>query len=147
MKKVPILSLGNILALPFLICWSLSLRIRKHAFSRESVHVSHEPFIIISSNTCGRTRTWFLLCLFRILERRNHLLSQIEEVRRTRALQRASRRRHGGTEGQGLATVAIVGYTNAVCSSITGYCYDSIAIMLYSMISGSSKEKKFTLVF
>ncbi|KAI3969997.1 hypothetical protein MKW92_041649 [Papaver armeniacum] len=36
----------------------------------------------------------------RILERRNRLLLEIEE-------------RRGGTEGQGLATVAIVGYTNA----------------------------------
>lgn len=52
--------------------------------------------------------------IFRILERRSHLLAQIEEVRRTRALQRAARRRHGGLHGQGLATVAVVGYTNAV---------------------------------
>ncbi|KAH9664066.1 GTP-binding protein [Citrus sinensis] len=50
----------------------------------------------------------------RILERRSHLLSQIEEVRRTRAVQRAARRRHGGSDGRGLATVAVVGYTNAV---------------------------------
>lgn len=50
----------------------------------------------------------------RILERRRILLSQIEEVRRTRALQRAARKRHGGSDGQGLATVAVVGYTNAV---------------------------------
>lgn len=55
-----------------------------------------------------------LCCNLRILERRNHLLSQIEAVRRTRALQRASRKRRGGSNGQGLATVAIVGYTNAV---------------------------------
>ncbi|PIA25274.1 hypothetical protein AQUCO_12000018v1, partial [Aquilegia coerulea] len=54
----------------------------------------------------------------RILERRSHLLSEIEEVRRTRALQRASRRRHGGSEGQGLPTVAIVGYTNAGKSTL-----------------------------
>ncbi|MED6169399.1 hypothetical protein PIB30_021037 [Stylosanthes scabra] len=45
----------------------------------------------------------------RILERRNSLLSQIEEVRRTRALQRAGRKRHGGSFGKGLATVAVVG--------------------------------------
>lgn len=51
---------------------------------------------------------------FRILERRSQLLTQIEEVRRTRALQRAARRRHGGMHGQVLATVAVVGYTNAV---------------------------------
>lgn len=50
----------------------------------------------------------------RISERRNRLLSQIEEVRRTRALQRASRKRHGGSFGHGLSTVAVVGYTNAV---------------------------------
>ncbi|XP_043805015.1 GTP-binding protein At3g49725, chloroplastic isoform X2 [Manihot esculenta] len=50
----------------------------------------------------------------RILERRNHLLSQIEEVRRTRALQRAARKRHGGFQNKGLATVAVVGYTNAL---------------------------------
>lgn len=35
-------------------------------------------------------------------------------MRRTRALQRASRKRHGGSNGQHLATVAVVGYTNAV---------------------------------
>lgn len=50
----------------------------------------------------------------RISERRKFLLSQIDEVRRTRALQRASRKRRGGSHGQGLATVAVVGYTNAV---------------------------------
>lgn len=42
------------------------------------------------------------------------MLSQIEEVRRTRAVQRAARKRCGGSNGQGLATVAVVGYTNAV---------------------------------
>lgn len=41
-------------------------------------------------------------------------MSQIEEVRRTRALQRAARKRHGGSNGQGLVTIAVVGYTNAV---------------------------------
>lgn len=56
----------------------------------------------------------YICCNRRILERRSHLLSQIEEVRRTRALQRAARRRHCGLDGHGLATVAIVGYTNAV---------------------------------
>lgn len=54
------------------------------------------------------------ICLNRIQERRNRLLVQIEEVRRTRALHRSSRRRHGCPSGQGLATVAVVGYTNAV---------------------------------
>lgn len=48
------------------------------------------------------------------MERRSHLLTQIEEVRRTRAVQRAARKRRGGLDGQGLATVAVVGYTNAV---------------------------------
>uniref|UniRef100_A0A7N2MAJ6 Uncharacterized protein n=1 Tax=Quercus lobata TaxID=97700 RepID=A0A7N2MAJ6_QUELO len=42
-----------------------------------------------------------------------YLSSQIEEVRRTRALQHAARKRHGGSDGQGLATVAVIGYTNA----------------------------------
>ncbi|CAJ1971273.1 unnamed protein product [Sphenostylis stenocarpa] len=54
----------------------------------------------------------------RIIERRNYLLSQIEEVRRTRALQRAGRKRSGGSSGQGLATIAVVGYTNAGKSTL-----------------------------
>ncbi|KAK1323330.1 GTP-binding protein [Acorus calamus] len=45
----------------------------------------------------------------RIQERRSHLLTQIEEVRRTRALQRSSRKRHGGSGGLSLSTVAVVG--------------------------------------
>nr|KYP73301.1 hypothetical protein KK1_005921 [Cajanus cajan] len=61
----------------------------------------------------------------RILERRNYLLSQIEEVRRTRALQRAGRKRRGGSSGQGLATVAIVGYTNAGKSTLVSRLSDS----------------------
>lgn len=61
----------------------------------------------------------------RILERRNHLLSQIEAVRRTRALQRASRKRRGGSNGQGLATVAIVGYTNAGKSTLVSALSES----------------------
>ncbi|XP_027331092.1 GTP-binding protein At3g49725, chloroplastic [Abrus precatorius] len=61
----------------------------------------------------------------RILERRNYLLSQIEEVRRTRALQRAGRKRHGGSLGQGLATVAVVGYTNAGKSTLVSKLSDS----------------------
>ncbi|KAI3903454.1 hypothetical protein MKW98_032108 [Papaver atlanticum] len=61
----------------------------------------------------------------RILERRNRLLTEIEEVRRTRALQRASRKRRGGTEGQGLATVAIVGYTNAGKSTLVSTLSES----------------------
>ncbi|CAM8985166.1 unnamed protein product [Rhodiola kirilowii] len=54
----------------------------------------------------------------RIDERRNRLLAQIEDVRRTRALQRASRKRHGGSHGQELPTVAVVGYTNAGKSTL-----------------------------
>lgn len=61
----------------------------------------------------------------RILERRNHLYSQIEEVRRTRALQRASRKRHGGSNGQHLATVAVVGYTNAGKSTLVSALSDN----------------------
>ncbi|KAJ6813614.1 uncharacterized protein M6B38_142330 [Iris pallida] len=69
----------------------------------------------------------------RIHERRNHLRSQIEEVRRTRSLQRHARRRHGGSQGQSLATVAIVGYTNAGKSTLVSalsetdlYCDDRL---------------------
>lgn len=54
-------------------------------------------------------------CIIRILFLRNQLLSEIKEVRRTRAVQRAARKRHGDSNGQELPTVAIVGYTNAVC--------------------------------
>ncbi|KAK9284974.1 hypothetical protein L1049_024156 [Liquidambar formosana] len=61
----------------------------------------------------------------RILDRRNHLLSQIEDVCRTRALQRAARKRHGGSNGQGLATVAVVGYTNAGKSTLVSALSDS----------------------
>ncbi|KAG8642761.1 GTP-binding protein At3g49725, chloroplastic isoform X1 [Manihot esculenta] len=61
----------------------------------------------------------------RILERRNHLLSQIEEVRRTRALQRAARKRHGGFQNKGLATVAVVGYTNAGKSTLVSALSES----------------------
>lgn len=43
------------------------------------------------------------------------MLLEIKELRRTRALQRASRKRRGGSHGQDMQTVAIVGYTNAVC--------------------------------
>lgn len=52
---------------------------------------------------------------FRISERKKHLLYQIEEVRRTRAVQRAARKRRGCLDGEGLPTIAVVGYTNAVC--------------------------------
>lgn len=53
------------------------------------------------------------------------MLSQIEEVRRTRALQRAARKRRGGLEGQSLATVAVVGYTNAGKSTMISALSDS----------------------
>ncbi|XP_073065301.1 GTP-binding protein At3g49725, chloroplastic [Primulina eburnea] len=59
----------------------------------------------------------------RILDRRNKLLSEIEEVRRTRAVQRASRKRHGGS--QEIATVAVVGYTNAGKSTLVSALSDS----------------------
>lgn len=61
----------------------------------------------------------------RILERRNHLLSQIEEVRRTRAVQRAARKKRGGLDGRCLATVAVVGYTNAGKSTLISALSDS----------------------
>ncbi|KAF3320473.1 GTP-binding protein [Carex littledalei] len=61
----------------------------------------------------------------RIQERRNRLLVQIEEVRRTRALHRSSRRRHGCPSGQGLATVAVVGYTNAGKSTLVSALSDT----------------------
>ncbi|CAN1198586.1 GTP-binding protein At3g49725, chloroplastic [Linum perenne] len=56
----------------------------------------------------------------RILEKRSRLLSQIEEVRRTRALHRAARRRRGAVDSQPLTTVAVVGYTNAGKSTLVG---------------------------
>ncbi|TMW90471.1 hypothetical protein EJD97_015660 [Solanum chilense] len=69
----------------------------------------------------------------RILERRNQLLSEIKEVRRTRALQRAARKRHGGSDGQEIPTVAVVGYTNAGKSTLVSavsesflYCDDRL---------------------
>ncbi|KAE8735892.1 GTP-binding protein [Hibiscus syriacus] len=61
----------------------------------------------------------------RILERRNHLLFQIEEVCRTRAVQCAARKKRGGLDGQGLATVAVVGYTNAGKSTLISALSDS----------------------
>lgn len=54
----------------------------------------------------------------RIHERRIQLLSELQEVRRTRALQRAARKRHGSGHGRGLPIVAVVGYTNAGKSSL-----------------------------
>lgn len=41
-------------------------------------------------------------------------MAEIEDVRRTRAVQRAGRRKQGILDAPGLATVAVVGYTNAV---------------------------------
>ncbi|WJX59294.1 hypothetical protein P8452_44633 [Trifolium repens] len=61
----------------------------------------------------------------RVLERRSYLLTQIDEVRRTRAVQRAGRKRHGGSSGQRLATVAVVGYTNAGKSTLVSNLTDS----------------------
>ncbi|KAG5623773.1 hypothetical protein H5410_008991 [Solanum commersonii] len=69
----------------------------------------------------------------RILERKNQLLSEIKEVRRTRELQRAARKRHGGSDGQEIPTVAVVGYTNAGKSTLVSavsesflYCNDRL---------------------
>ncbi|KAL3525567.1 hypothetical protein ACH5RR_013939 [Cinchona calisaya] len=61
----------------------------------------------------------------RILERRNQLLSEIKEVRRTRAVQRAARKRHGGSDDDVIATVAVVGYTNAGKSTLVSELSDS----------------------
>ncbi|CAO2830444.1 unnamed protein product [Amaranthus hypochondriacus] len=54
----------------------------------------------------------------RISERRKRLLAEIEDVRRTRAVQRAGRRKQGILDAPGLATVAVVGYTNAGKSTL-----------------------------
>ncbi|KAK9749616.1 hypothetical protein RND81_02G138500 [Saponaria officinalis] len=54
----------------------------------------------------------------RISDRRKYLLGKIEEVRRTRAVQRAGRRKQGNLDDQTLATVAVVGYTNAGKSTL-----------------------------
>ncbi|KAL8472849.1 hypothetical protein ACS0TY_029897 [Phlomoides rotata] len=69
----------------------------------------------------------------RISERRLKLLSEIEEVRRTRAVQRVARRRQGGSPGQEIPTVAVVGYTNAGKSTLVSalsnrylYCDDRL---------------------
>ncbi|XP_030538933.2 GTP-binding protein At3g49725, chloroplastic [Rhodamnia argentea] len=61
----------------------------------------------------------------RISERWRVLESQIEEVRRTRASQRAGRKRHKDSHECGLATVAIVGYTNAGKSTLVGALSDT----------------------
>ncbi|GMH25191.1 hypothetical protein Nepgr_027034 [Nepenthes gracilis] len=61
----------------------------------------------------------------RISERRLRLLAEIDEVRRTRALQRNARKRRGGLDGQELPTVAIVGYTNAGKSTLVSVLSDS----------------------
>lgn len=61
----------------------------------------------------------------RILERRRVLESQIEEVRRTRASQRAGRKRHKDSHECSLATVAVVGYTNAGKSTLVGALSDT----------------------
>ncbi|CAN7060057.1 unnamed protein product [Brassica oleracea var. botrytis] len=55
----------------------------------------------------------------RIADRRLRLLSQIKEAQRTRLLQRAARKRQSGLEGKNLATIAVVGYTNAGKSTLT----------------------------
>uniref|UniRef100_A0A1J3HSM9 GTP-binding protein, chloroplastic n=1 Tax=Noccaea caerulescens TaxID=107243 RepID=A0A1J3HSM9_NOCCA len=55
----------------------------------------------------------------RISDRKLRLLSQIKEARRTRLLQRAARKRQGSLAGKSLATIAVVGYTNAGKSTLT----------------------------
>ncbi|CAI9111224.1 OLC1v1011397C1 [Oldenlandia corymbosa var. corymbosa] len=67
----------------------------------------------------------------RILERRNQLLAEIKEVRRTRAVQRAARKRDGRSAES--ATIAVVGYTNAGKSTLVSklsnsqlYCDDRL---------------------
>ncbi|EYU44525.1 hypothetical protein ABFS82_08G061400 [Erythranthe guttata] len=69
----------------------------------------------------------------RILDRRKKLLSEIKEVRSTRAIQRAARRRQGSSPGQEIPTVAVVGYTNAGKSTLVSalsntylYCDDRL---------------------
>lgn len=54
----------------------------------------------------------------RILDRRQKLLSEIADVRRTRATQRAARKRKERSPGQEIPTVAVVGYTNAGKSTL-----------------------------
>ncbi|XP_047952286.1 GTP-binding protein At3g49725, chloroplastic [Salvia hispanica] len=54
----------------------------------------------------------------RILERKQKLLAEIADVRRTRAMQRAARKRHERLPGQEIPTVAVVGYTNAGKSTL-----------------------------
>lgn len=61
----------------------------------------------------------------RIIERQSQLLSKIEEVRRTRALHRAARKRRGELQGQGLPIIAVVGYTNAGKSTLINALSDS----------------------
>lgn len=61
----------------------------------------------------------------RISERKKHLLYQIEEVRRTRAVQRAARKRRGCLDGEGLPTIAVVGYTNAGKSTLVNALSDA----------------------
>ncbi|XP_076913330.1 GTP-binding protein At3g49725, chloroplastic-like [Bidens hawaiensis] len=61
----------------------------------------------------------------RIIERKNQLLLEIQDVRRTRALQRTARKRYGGKHGQHMPTVAIVGYTNAGKSTLVGALSDT----------------------
>ncbi|XP_057784400.1 GTP-binding protein At3g49725, chloroplastic [Salvia miltiorrhiza] len=54
----------------------------------------------------------------RILERKQKLLTEIADVRRTRAMQRAARKRDERLPGQEIPTVALVGYTNAGKSTL-----------------------------
>lgn len=66
----------------------------------------------------GAGETEIQLQRHRILDRRQQLLSEIAEVRRTRATQRAWRKRQNKSPGQEIPTVAVVGYTNAGKSTL-----------------------------
>ncbi|KNA21608.1 hypothetical protein SOVF_041610 [Spinacia oleracea] len=61
----------------------------------------------------------------RISERRKRLLAEIEEVRKTRAVQRAGRKKQGVLDAPGFATIAVVGYTNAGKSTLVSALSDS----------------------
>lgn len=74
------------------------------------------------------------------------MLSEIKEVRRTRALQRAARKRHGGSDGQSLATVAVVGYTNAVGDQNSPRTALNLTLLQYPYVIIYFSQGKSTLV-
>lgn len=108
----------------------------------------------VVSNSCFSLRILLVYILYilpnstfnsRIIERRNQLLSEIKEVRRTRALQRASRKRHGGSDGQDMATIAVVGYTNAVGGDFF-LCFVLVLLLKTTLVFFVSLQGKSTLV-